>query len=284
MQTLRQIKNRIRSIENTQKITRAMQMISSVKLTRTKAAFHANQNYSRRLESVLKNIAAEGGTVRHPLLEERKKPGPIALCVIASDAGLCGTYNHLILTRTALFLEEHPHTAVRIIAVGQEAENFFRKKGMGTERSYLRVFGTYRQRMADEIARSIIDLFLSGSVREAYVARMLFSPTLRHRPSIDRFLPVEHPEGGKELHYLAEPGLDAILDRMIPQHLVSRMRAILLESFTAEHSARMFAMKNATDNAAELIDSLTLQRNKARQASITQEVLEIANAAEALKG
>ena len=284
MQTLRQIKNRIRSIENTRKITRAMQMISSVKLTRAKSAFRSLQAYSKRLETALKNVTGDTDTIAHPLLESRRNGKAIALCVIASDAGLCGTYNHAIMERANAFLHEHRDRKARILAVGQESAAYFRKKGVPVERAYLRLFGKFAPAVPDEITRRLIALFLAGEADEAYVAYTRFNPTLRHEPVVERFLPLDPPRPGARAQYLTEPGRDAILDRMLPQHLICKMRSILLEAFTAEHSARMLAMKNATENASELIDALTLQRNKARQASITQEVLEIANAAAALKG
>lgn len=285
MQTIRQIKNRIKSIENTRKITRAMQMISSVKLARTKAAFHSNQAYSRKIEEILKNMAADGDdTFAQGLFEPPHKTASIALAVIASDSGLCGTYNHALTERTAAFLKEHRGKTFRILAIGQEAATYFRKAGMPVEHSYLRLFGKFNAECADEISRILIDLFMRNDVGEAYVAYMRFSPSLRHTATVERFLPIERPRGGVALHYLTEPDRASVLNELIPRHLIYKIRSTLLEAFMAEHSARMLAMMHATDNASELIEGLTLMRNKARQASITQEVLEIANAAEALKG
>lgn len=284
MQTLRQIKNRIRSIESTKKITRAMQMISSVKLNRTKAAFHAQQAYASKLERVLRDLAADSETLTHPLFEKRAPARNIGVAIIASDSGLCGTYNTMIMRVADLFLDEHATQGRSVIAVGMEASKHLRKKGIPAMASYVRLFGKYRPEMADEIASTCVEMFLSRKIDEAYVAHMRFNPSLRHRAVVERFLPLERPRDGRSRNYLTEPDAASLIGELVRRHLSVKMRSIVLESFTAEHAARMLAMKNATDNAAELIDTLTLQRNKARQWTITQEVLEIANAAEALKG
>lgn len=284
MQTLRQIKSRIKSVANTRKITSAMQLVSAAKLSRSKAAFHSYRVYERRLELILKNLAADAETVTHPLLEEREDRRSIALCVVASDSGLCGTYNYNILNTTMAFLQTHRDRRVSITAVGQEAVKFLKKSGIAINRSYVGLYGKYDPKISDDLTQRGIDRFLSHDIAEAYIAYTRFSPSLRHLPTVERFLPIQRIEGGEPMRYIVEPDRITLLNEMISQYLAHKIRSVLLESFTSEHSARMFAMKNATDNAEELIDTLTLQRNKARQAAITQEVSEIAMTAEALKG
>ena len=284
MQTLRQIKHRIRSIANTRKITSAMQLVSAAKLSRSKAAFHSYRVYVQRLESVLKNFAADIETVSHPFLEERHDRRSIALCVIASDSGLCGTYNNNILNAARAFLETHKDRTVTLIAIGQEAAKFMKKKGVAVSREYLDLYGKYSPRISDELTQVFVDMFLSHKISEAYIAYTRFSPSLRHAPVVERFLPIQPIKGGEALSYLVEPDRQTLLNELVSHYLMHKIRAVMLEAFASEHSARMFAMKNATDNADELIDTLTLQRNKARQAAITQEIIEIAMSAEALKG
>lgn len=284
MQTLRQIKSRIRSIANTRKITSAMQLVSAAKLSRSRTAFHSYRTYAERLESVLKNLAADFETVTHPLLEERQDRHSIALCVIASDSGLCGTYNNNILNASRRFLNTHKDRSVKLIAVGREVSKFMKKQELPIDREYLDLYGKYSPRVSDEITQRLIDMFISHDISEAYIAYTRFSPSLRHVPTVEKFLPIQRIQGGEALRYLVEPDKQTLLNELVSAYLVHKVRAVLLETFTSEHSARMFAMKNATDNADELIDTLTLQRNKARQAAITQEITEIAMSAEALKG
>lgn len=284
MQTLRQIKTRIRSIANTQKITSAMQLVSAAKLSRSKAAFHSYRLYERRLESILKNLAADSDMVTHPLLREREDAHSIALVAIASDSGLCGPYNYDILNTSLDFLNAHRDRAVTLIAIGQEALKFFKKSGVPVERSYLHLYGKYDPRVSNEITHILIDMLTSNRIAEAYIAYTRFRPSQGQAPTVERFLPIQRMDGQERTRYIVEPDRETLLDKMISQYLEHKVRSVLLESFTSENFARMFAMKNATDNASELIDTLTLQRNKARQAAITQEVTEIAMSAEALKG
>lgn len=282
IQTLRQIRTRIRSIENTRKITRAMEMISAAKLNRVKKMFYASRPYFFNLESILRGLLSDTKCI-HPLLEKRQERKNVALCVITSDTGLCGTHNHNLLRAASAFLESHNKNQIRLITVGKAAFSYFHKRDFFVENAYLGLYGRYSAQVSDSITKNLIDIFSSGEADEVYVAYTHFSSSLRHNPVVEKFLNIEFDEK-RRVRYILEPNADDILEEMIPKFLITRMRVILLDAFTSEHSARMFAMHNATDNADGLIDTLTLARNKARQAAITKEVLEIAMSAEALKG
>lgn len=284
MQTLRQIKNRIRSVANTRKITSAMQLVSAAKLSRSRAAFHSYRVYAQRLESVLKRFAGGIKDIADPLFKERTDLRSIAVCAIASDSGLCGNYNDGLLNTVDKFLSARRDTAVTLISVGQEVTNFMRKRGLTPHKAYPNLYGKYNPAVSDEITDMLKDMFLSGKICEAYIAYTRFSPSLRHAPVVERFLPIKPVESVDGPSYISEPDRQRLLSDLVSHYLMHKIRSVMLEAFTSEHSARMFAMKNATDNADELIDTLTLQRNKARQAAITQEITEIAMSAEALKG
>lgn len=283
IQSLRQIRTRIRAIENTKKITRAMEMVSASKLNRIKTSFNLLHPYFLNLEYILKNLLADIEGAAHPLLERRDEIKSIGICVIASDTGLCGTYNHNIMTAAEMFMERRGASEVKLVAVGKEAFAHFKRRGYKISGSHLGRYGRYSSKFSEELAGELTNIFLTGQADEIYVAYTRFSPRLRHAPVVLKFLGLEC-EAADEKRYILEPDKDRILDKLIPKYLSCRMNDILLDTFTSENSSRMLAMKTATDNAEELISMLTLMRNKARQAAITKEVLEVALSAEALKG
>lgn len=283
IQNLRQIKSRIKSIENTKKITRAMEMVAAAKLNRVKARFYAFHIYFLKLEAILKNTMADLKTCDHPLLQKRPKVKSALICIITSDTGLCSTYNHNVISTVDDFLKSYDKDDVQLIAIGKEAHGYFKRKGYSIENSYLDLGGRYSQSLSTEIFNSLTDVFLSGEVDEVYMAYTYFSSSLKHVARIEKLLNIEI-ESPEPRFYIFEPDSRAVLDKLIPSYLLNKISFILLSSFTSEHSERMFAMKVATDNAEDLIDTLTLLRNKVRQGVITKEVLEIAMSAEALKG
>lgn len=286
-QGLRQIRLRIKSIEATRKITRAMEMVSAAKLNRVKSAFYAQKAYLDNLETMLKTALRDTGETTGALLSRRQDVRSVAVCVIASDTGLCGNYNNMVLRLANSFIYKNSPKAVKLYLVGKEAVGYFRGRGIITN-SYVGSYGRYTDRMADAVAADLINTYTSGDSDEVYVAYTHFSPSLRHKPVVEKFLNIDPGEvagtGAGDKRYIYEPGGRALIEMMVPAYLSRKMRAIMLDAFTAEHSARMLAMKTATDNATELIDMLTLMRNKARQFAITKEILEIAMSAEALKG
>lgn len=283
IQTLRQIRSRMRSIENTRKITRAMEMVSAAKLNRVRKTFYAFRPYFAHFKTVMNDLAADFTGSTHPLFSKRQEIKSRALCVIASDAGLCGLYNHNVIRHAESFIGKRDKSAVRIVAVGKEAFSHFSKHGYRVERSYTGLYGRYSGQICDRITADLTEMYLSGKVDEVSVAYTQFSASLKHAAAIGTFLPIEAGLG-RPKHYILEPAGVRLLDSIAPSYMANRMRAMMLESFTSEHSARMLAMKMATDNAGDLISSLETARNKARQTAITKEVLEIAMSAEALKG
>ncbi|MFA6321215.1 MAG: ATP synthase F1 subunit gamma [Candidatus Omnitrophota bacterium] len=283
IQSFRQLKDRIKSIENTRKITRAMEMVSAAKLNKVKGSFLSSKNYFGQMERILFNLLSDIEPAKHPLLEKRKIKKSIAVMVIASDTGLCSTYNNNLIKVAKDFTDKIGREKAKIVAVGKEVFAYFKKEDYAINNYYLGLRGKFSEEIAIDMTNTLTNLFVNGEADEIYIAHTQFSPNLRHKPVIEKFLDIEYEKKEKK-YYMLEPDKENILNELISKYLLDKIRMILLDSFTAEHSARMLAMKLATDNADELIDTLTLLKNKARQAAITKEVLEIALSAEALKG
>jgi F-type H+-transporting ATPase subunit gamma len=282
-QSLKQIKNRIRSVENTKKVTGAMQMISVAKLNRIQEQLLVLRPYALKLEDIMHQLA--GSAPRE--LSEYFKPGsfhqPIALCVITSDGGLCGMYNQNIIRAAQEFLGKHDSGRGKLILVGQKAVSYFKDAPQEILSSYIGLNAKFAPGFCDKITAQLSDLFLSGKVSTVNLAYTYFENSLIQRPVIEQLLNIQ-PKISKPVEYIAEPDLKSILDDLIPRYLKIKMQLALLESFTCEHAARTVSMKTATDNAKELLEGLVLFRNKVRQAGITQDILEITSSAEALKG
>jgi F-type H+-transporting ATPase subunit gamma len=283
IESLRNLKLRIKSIENTQKITRAMEMVSASKLTRVRNALFLERPYFEALESMTLRLLSGIEKPRNPFFEKRTGAGKIALCVITSDAGLCSVYNYTIIRLAEKFINEHGRSNVVLITVGREGYNYFKRYDFRIMKNYGELHGRYSDKVSNDLYADLSGAFLNQDVDEAYVAYTHFTSTLRLKPTVVKFLNMETVRS-EAPEYIIEPDMDTLMERLIPAYLSEKMRLILLDAFTSEHASRMIAMKMATDNARDILDSLTLLRNKARQAAITKEILEVVMSAEALKG
>jgi F-type H+-transporting ATPase subunit gamma len=281
IQNLRQIKLRIRSVSSTRRITRAMEMVSAAKLNRVKNIHQTAVEYFDELDGMFRRLHSDRGAIAHPLTEERFPVKTIALVIITSDTGLCGSYNHNVLKTAEEFISDHKEYNIELIAVGKEAHSHFKDKGIFLN-NHFGLYGRYSEDTAKALTNEMVKIYTSEEADEIYIAYTKFSSSLRHMSVVEKFLNVDWGTDSEHDH-IYEPSPDALFDSMLKEYLLAKIRAIILESFTAEHSARMLAMKTATDNADELIDKLTMMRNKARQFAITKEVLEIAMSAEALR-
>ena len=283
MQSLRQIKNRIRGIENTKKVTAAMELISVAKLNRIDKLLFNLRPYSLKLDAILNNLAASAAAFRHPLLDDRPKKGKIGLCILAADSGLCGAYNINILSLAEDFIREHGSAKVSVVAIGKKAFTYFKRRSYEILNSYMGLNGRYSQKICDEINQYLINLYLSGKVDEVHVAYTHFENAMVHKPVLKKFLNITPGEGIKS-EYIFEPEKEKIFAGLIQRYVQVRFRLMLIEAFTSEHAARPVVMKQATDNAEDLLHNLNLVKNKVRQANITQDIMEIISSAEALKG
>jgi len=282
-QSIKQIKNRIRSVENTKKVTGAMQMISVVKLNRIEDQLFALRPYALRLENLMHNLAGFSDKAVSEYFNKRNSDSDTVLCLITSDNGLCGMYNQNVIRLAEEFLLKNREKKVKLIVVGQRGLSYFRARHVEIYSSYIGLNAKFTQNFCDKITAELSQLFLSGKVASVYLAYTYFENSLVQKATLQRLLSIE-PKKVKPEEYIAEPDLKSILMDLIPKYLLIKMRLVFLEAFTSEHAARTVSMKTATDNARELLEGLVLLRNKVRQAGITQDILEITSSVEALKG
>ncbi|MCU0665630.1 MAG: ATP synthase F1 subunit gamma [Candidatus Omnitrophica bacterium] len=281
---LRQIKNRIKSVENTRKITQAMQMVSVSKLNRTQRFLEASRLYYQKLSFLLGrvvNLYKPG----HPFLNPNKSQG-LTLIVFTSDSGLCGLYNNNIIRCAQDFIHKNPRPEIKLIIVGKKGYNYFKKnKAVKIASAYLGLNGRYSDKLHDDLIKGALDSFLSGESGEVHICYTNFKNALHQNPMAERILSIRAPvsDEPKKINYITEPGIGEILDSLLKAYLSAQMRFILFSSFTCEHALRGVTMKMATDNARELLSNLVLLRNKLRQANITRDITEIISSAEALK-
>ena len=282
VQSLREIRRRIRSVESTKKLTHAMEMISISKLRAIQNRLNSFKHYFYALESILGDAVdcLEGGD--HKFLKKGKSE-KICLCVIAADTGLCGVYNNNLLKAVVDFFKKHKKQEVTVVCVGKKALQFAQKRALPVEGSFISLNGRYSHESADAIAQKLVNIFSSGSAGEVYVAYTLFESGSRQRPLVEKILNIDMPPAGKRIVFV-EPSAHELINSLVPVYASARMRFILLNAFACEHSARGIAMGEATDNAGELLDTLVLVRNKVRQANITREIIEVISSSEALKG
>ena len=286
MATLKAIRKRISSIRNTQQITKAMKMVAAAKLRRAQEAAIAARPYAEKMVELLKNVAARVSPEAHPLLKVREEK-KIHLVVFTSDRGLCGGYNaNLIRAAEAFIRRQGSDKEIQLTLVGRKGADHFRRRRATIADRHLNVLAVAPNELAAEIAERIIDRFVKGEADAVYILYSHFRSALSQVPTLEKLLPVtlpatEHPEQLTE--YLYEPDIEALLSRLLPDVAEVAILRALLEATASEHGARMTAMDSATSNASKMMGSLTLQMNRARQASITRELMEIVGTAEALK-
>lgn len=286
MPTIRDIQRRIASVESTRQITNTMQMVAAAKLRRAQERIFAARPYSDALDRVLGSLAMRAKRDVHPLLAERKSVGKVGLVVVTADRGLCAGFNGNILRRATLYLGEHRDEEVVLFSVGRKARDFFRHRAVPVADEQINFFDRLEYRHSHEIVEKVIEWFIKGKVDRVDLIYNEFKSVIRQDVVVRQLLPILPSESGPDesrTDYLYEPSEGAVFDRLLPRHLTIQVWRMLLESSAAEQGARMTAMESATDNADEMIETLTLSYNKARQGAITTELLDIAGGAEALQ-
>ncbi len=286
------LRRRIRSVKNTQQITRAMKMVAASRLRRSQERVIAARPYAAALEATLASVALrvppkEDGSPLHPLLTQRVEKR-IVLVVVSGDKGLCGGFNANINRTVGAFLREAKERGVeevRLVTLGRKAVDFWKRRSLGILEARPGLFARFGYDTAAEIVRKVVDLFVSGEVDAVHVIYNEFRSVISQVVRTKRLLPVDLPAGASaaETDYLYEPSAAAILERLVPRHLEFQVYRVLLESNAAENAARMTAMDSASKNAGEIIDALTLTYNRARQARITKELIEVVSGAAAAK-
>ncbi len=287
MSSAKDIRKQIRSIENTKKITSAMQMVAASKMRKAEARVHAIRPYAAKLREVIAHVGKAHPEYVHPFLRPRE-PQTAGLVVITSDRGLCGGLNTHVLRRALYLMQELQREGIgyRVIAVGRKGLPFMKRLGVDliAEKSEL----PDAPEVADLVGptRVVMDTFLEGGVDRVYLLYNRFINTMTQRVEAEQILPLPDIVTQAELRwdYLYEPGPETVLDGLMERYLEWLVYHGVVENIASEQAARMVAMKNATDNAENLIEDLRLTYNKARQAAITQEIAEITAGAAALEG
>jgi len=282
------INKRIRSVKSTQQITKAMKMVSAAKLRRAQERLLAGRPYSSKLRQLLQRLA-EAGDGGHPLFEQREVERRLFV-VVTSDKGLCGAYNMNVIRAALAEIDASIEAGVEtsVYAVGRKARDFFRKREYDVVASHDDFGGSASDDKARRVTEFVVQRFGDGEVDEVKLAYAKFVSTMTQRPAVQTVLPITPPEKTDEeedaaaLEYIWEPGREVIYAALLPQYLRNTVYIVLCEAFASEHGARMTSMSAATKNAGEMIDALTLQRNRERQAAITQEISEIVGGAIAL--
>jgi F-type H+-transporting ATPase subunit gamma len=287
----RALRRRIRSIESTKKITRAMELIAASRIIRAQQRVEASRPYARYLTEVLRNLAAAGGNVTsHPLLQPASDAQTVGFIVVAADRGLAGGYNANVLRAAERAIQEEQRAGrdYRLIVSGRKAESFFRFKRYRIEAAFRGFSEQPTYENARTIAAEVLSRFEAGEVGRVELVYTQFLSVGSQRVVTRRFIPVpvetltEGADEGMRAGYEFEPTPEAILARLLPSYVEARLFDALLEAAASEHAARQRAMKSATDNASTLITNLTRVMNRARQESITTEIMEIVGGAEAL--
>ena len=289
MANLIDIRRRIRSVKNTQQITKAMKMVAAARLRRAQDRILATRPYALEIRKVIANLAAHAGELKHPLLEVRPE-GRTLLVVVTGDKGLAGSFNANVLRRAT---ERIPKRAgLELLLLGSKGVAFFRRRAFKVRKGYTTLFGNVTYAQAEEIAADLRDAYASGEYDAVHVVYNKFKSIIAQELTEERLLPI--PAGGEGAgaeaadgqtrEYLFEPSAEEILEELLPRYVTFQVYRILLESQAAEHAARMTASDSATKNAGEIIDRLTLRYNRARQAAITTELIEVVSGANALEG
>lgn len=285
MATLKAIRRRVASVRNIQQITKAMKMVSAARLRRAQEAAIASRPYAEKLEAVLQNLASQSTTLSHPLLENREEKN-VDLILITSDRGLCGGFNSNLIRAAETFIRERPGQKVTLSLVGRKGFDHFKRRSVTLGEQHINLFGKLTPALAHDISVRMSQKFTSGETDGVYVLYARFRTAVSQIPTIDKVLPVSSKEGAStqaSLEYTYEPEPQELLASLLARYVDMLIYRAMLESVASEHGARMTSMENATNNAADMIGRLTLDMNRARQASITRELLEIVSTSEALK-
>jgi F-type H+-transporting ATPase subunit gamma len=300
MPNLIDIRRRIRSVKNTQQITKAMKMVAAAKLRRSQERITATRPYALELKKVVGKLAqasgegdgALGDGPSHPLLADREET-KVLLAIVTGDRGLAGSFNGAVIRSAQEEIGKHEH--IDLLLLGKKGAEFFVRRNIPVRAAHRELFSNVAYEDADEIATDLAAAFSSGEYDAVYVIYNRFVSVMNQELTVERLLPIrldEIEDGGAAgavgddagTDYLLEPSASSILADILPRYVSFQVYRVLLESQAAEHAARMTAMESATKNAGEMIDKLTLTYNRARQAAITTELIEVVSGASALEG
>lgn len=283
MATLSDIKRRIRSVKNTQQITSAMEMVSAAKLRRAQSRVQAARPYGAKLQQILENLAGVARSLNHPLFAARPEKSVILIMVTGSK-GLCGGYNSAVIKQAEQFIRSRPAGSVKLYCVGRRGHDYFARRSVPVVANVSDVNDLISAPAARRVAAEVVHMFLEGQTDAVYLLYTKFISALTRNVVLEKFLNIEPPTGHEVAgDYIFEPSPEEIFQVLPERYVANRLLTAFLESSASEHGARMTAMGSASRNASDMISSLTLIGNRARQAAITKEISEIVGGAEALK-
>lgn len=288
MPTLREVKKRIRTVKSTERITKAMEMVAAAKLRRAQEKVEESRPYSKKMDEMLSQLAAGAtGEISHPYFEKREIKKR-TIVVMTSDRGLCGSFNSNVIRKASAWLKENNDVEVEIVTIGKRANDFFKRRQWKVVENFSDWGGVLHMDKAREIVAFLAERFVSGETDEISLFFTRFLSMVKYKIVNEKYLPIAPPDmeatqtSDSNREYIFEPSPEAIYASLMPSYATTKMVTALVESFASEHGSRMIAMGNATTNANEMIQILTLDYNKARQAQITKELLEVVSGAEAL--
>ncbi len=284
MATLRQLRTRVASIGNIQRVTNAMQMVAAAKMRRAQEAIEAARPYAQQLEHILQHLHHSVDAGENPLFSERPARR-VAVVVVTSDRGLCGAFNTNICRKVQSELEEPGEREVELVTVGRKARDYFANRGFAIAQHHADVFRELEFVRAMEIAQGLTQSFVAGQIDRVLLVFSEFHSVSQQVPAVHQLLPIVPNAATDEAQagdYLFEPSPEALLETLVPRHVNFQVWRALLESNAGEQAARMTAMDNATKNAGDLLEELTREMNKERQSSITLELMDIIGGAEAV--
>ncbi len=291
MATLRDIKNRIKGVKNTQQITKAMKMVAASKLRRAQEAIVNARPYAKRIVEMFSNLVTDEDMLTNSFIVPRETISNVAILVITADRGLCGAFNTNIIREANRYInEEIKGTGInyQIYCIGKKGSDFFSKRNYNVAKIFPDVFTSLNYTSAQKVSDELAAGYLKGNYDKVFLIFNEFKSLIQQKVVVEQFLPIPIQKVSEEKTvaesvYIYEPDQKSIFNYLIPKHLRGQIWKVLLESNAAEFASRMTAMDNATTNAKELIRTLNLTYNKARQAAITKEILEIVSGANALK-
>jgi F-type H+-transporting ATPase subunit gamma len=292
MASLRQIRRRIKSVKSTRQITKAMQMVAAAKLKKAEFRLLSARPYARKMDEMMARLMqAHTGELNNPLLETQEVQKEL-LVIISSDKGLCGSYNMNIIRKAEEYLAGKDKSKICLGLIGRKAVDHFKRQPYPVLFTNTEFSGNVDYARILALAQQLTRYFVERKMNEINLLYTNYLSTMKYQPVLVPYLPFRYEQApspaitSKKAHldYIFEPDTETIFNEFLPRYLTTKVYISLAESFTSEHSARMIAMKNATESAEEMIASLTLLANKLRQASITREITEIVGGAEALKG
>jgi F-type H+-transporting ATPase subunit gamma len=284
MPNLLDIRRRIRSVKNTQQLTKAMKTVSAAKLRRAQERVFAARPYADQLKRVLGNLTTRLENVTHPLLEVRPEE-KILFIIVSADRGLCGAFNSNIIRTAQGFIREHKDQTISLLAVGRKGRDFFRRRTAPIRAEFVNIFSHLDYGHARDISDAVIQAYTNAEVDAVYIVYNEFKSVIQQRVVVEKVLPLspgDLKETESQPDYIFEQPPQEIFNRLLPRYVEIQIYRALLESAASEHGARMASMDTASRNAGDMIDMLTLNMNRIRQAAITREIIEVVSGAGAL--